>query len=528
MKISDFDPLNNTLPITAGEALTRNDLVEIVATDGKAYRVRSTDAAAVATITYGTDQTSAATGRIVAQTTIVAGATLAYSRQAVVRDSSGNIFTLTADSTNVGLRLSKYSPSGTLMGSVVLTGSNVQSNHQLILLSNGNLASVAYRGTNYYYAVHDSALAEVKTLTASAETSADYYFSAIALSGGGFAIVYQQTTNPLLSQLATYDNTGTAVLAGTTIWTRTGTTGSQLHRAVQLSDGNIAVAVSSENTVSSIGLYHGVVTTGGASVLAFTSLDTTLLSISPEISTFTGYYCVARANATNQLAFVFNNAGTLQGSGFTAATTNGTTENKSKLINDGAAFWLIWANDTGMVEQLTKLPVAGTDYITTNITTSGTTNYGYLMDAFYENGAIVGVAMDGSGNVKPLLFVASTASGLLVGAAATLFGSAPGTTNGYYPRIISGGDGAFICLYDYATTASTNLCIGKYSNTAIVGVAAATTSSGSLVPVKQNAGAYSCNAVAGSPAMAFDMSATTALYGNKGTVMNNCVVLKGI
>lgn len=530
MNVSDYAARNNTFRLKAGTAITQNDLLEL-GPDGKCYPVQVTDYAAVNQVTYGTAQTNAATGQIVAQTQVVAGQTLAYSRQAVLQGDDGSIFTFTNNSGANGLLLSKYSAAGALVSSVTVDATaTAYTNQHILKLSNGNIAVAAFTGTALSYAVYDQNLNLVKAFTSVGEASSSAYFSACALSTGGFAVAYQQNTNQLLSRLATFDNTGTAVLAPTTIWTRTGTTGTQYHRMAQLSNGNLAVAVSSTNTVSSIGLFHGVVTTAGVSVLAFTSLDTTSVSIIPELSVMTGYYAISRPNNGNQLGFVFDNTGALQGAGFTAATTagatGGTTLNLTKLVNDGTAFYLIWPRSSDSKEVLTKLPVTGTGYSTTIITTSGTlSNYNLYIDAFYENGFIVGVSVVNA-NYQPALWVARTDTGALVSTSVTFFGALPGTNAGQYQRVIPGGDFSFICLYDYASTAGTNLAVGKYANTAVMGVAQAAAAADALVPVAGVAGGYAANYVKGSASKAFD-HLTTNINGNKGTLMNYGTVLKG-
>ena len=88
MKLSSFNPLNDTVGITAGEALSRNDLVQISGLDGKVYRVRTMDAAVAGTLTYGTAQTTVGTGMLLAQTSIIAANTYAYSRQAVLKHTT--------------------------------------------------------------------------------------------------------------------------------------------------------------------------------------------------------------------------------------------------------------------------------------------------------------------------------------------------------------------------------------------------------------------------------------------------------
>ncbi len=519
---------SNSLKIQANEDIAAGDLVEIDAVAGKGSRVRVTDYAVVPTMIYGTAQTSTATGRIVAQTTVISGQTQAYSRQAVVQISDGSIFTLTNYSPSNGIKLNKYSPSGTLLGTVAVnTTSNSFYNHHLLLLSNGNLACLYQYTGPLTYAVYDQSLALVKTATNVSEnaSTASFCFSAVALDGGGFAIVYQQEADLLLTRLNTFDNTGTQVLAPTTIWARTGTAGAQRHRMGQLSDGNLAIVVTCTSGTGSVGLNHGIVTTGGASVLAFNNKDTVAVSSLPELSILPGYYCFSYANGTNQLAYVCNNAGTVQGAGFSAGPATGASNNKTRIVNDGTTFYLLWHRQSDTASMLTKLPTTGTGDVSAMLST---TPYNHFLDAFCENEAIVFATMAGSGAATPYLYVASISTMALVGTSGTAFGVAASATNGQYQRLIPGGDSSFICLYDYATAAATHLCIGKYANTAIVGVANASASAGGLCDVSQNSGAYSCNPIMGSPSKAFDMSATTTLYGNKGTVLNNGVVLKGM
>lgn len=516
---------SNSLDISTNEAIAARDLVEMDAITGKASRVRTTDCAAVPTVIYGTAQTSAATGMIVAQTEVINNQTQAYSRQAVVHGADGSIFTLTNGSASVGMKLNKYSPAGALLGTVAVDTANSYVNHHLLLLSNGNLACMGQYTGAQKYAVYNQALAAVKGITAM-EVPSDAHFSAVSLSAGGFAAVYQQGANPLLARLTTFDNSGTEILTPTTIWTRTGTAGTQYSRIAQLSDGNLAIAATCTSGTGSTGLNHGVFTTGGDTVLAFVNKDATAGGyMFPEISVLPGYYCISKPNGTNQLAFVFNNSGTLQGAGFTAATSAGNSLNKTKLVSDGTAFWLIWARSSDGSVMVTKIPATGSGYVTTVLTAA---SYNQYLDAFCENGAICYVTMDGSTNTRPYLWVVNTTLMSLVFSSNTPFGVAPSTASGSFPRIIPGGDSSFIVLYDYQSTPATNLCLGKYANTAIIGVANANASAGALCNVSQNSGAYSCNAIGGSPAKAFDMSSTPALYGNKGTVMNNGVVLKGM
>lgn len=525
---SATSPSNTSLSVgiaqvLTGEKITKNDLLQIEGVNGKALKVATTDYAAISTMSYGTAQTSTATGMILAQTVVVASQTTPNKRQSVLRDTAdGSIYTLTDDTNSLGVKLNRYSATGAIVRTVTITPSALWYNNDLIQLDNGNLVAFASTGTQLNYAVYDSNLSVVKAWASIGEATILSYskFAVCALAGVGFAVVHQPNNSPLLSNLATFDYAGVALLAPTTIWTRTGTSSNQNHAIAQLSNGNLVLAVSSSNTVSTIGLYYAVVSTSGALVKAFTNLDTDN-KYSQELSVINGYFCIARTNDTNLLAAIFDNSGTLQGSVFSAATT----QVNIKLVADGAHFWLLWGRSSDANEMLTKLPTTGSNYTTTIITLS-TTQYGSYIDAFYENGLIVAVSQSVTLALK--LWVISTDTGKLVSNSDTVFGVAPVTNNGTTARVIPGGDCSFICLYDYSGTNGTLLCIGKYANTAIIGVADSNAAINSMVSVKFDGGAYAINRVIGSPVKAFDMSATSQLYGNKGSIQLSSVILKGM
>ena len=531
MKLTDFNTDDKYGYLTADANTTKNDLIEVCGLTGEGLLVGTTDYAAVGTVTYGTSQTSTATGRVVAHTSVHSNVAETYARQPVVLDSSGNIFVLTCYSTTTGATLKKYSPTGVLLGSVDVdtTGTNSYSS-RLVTLSNGNLCVTYNISGTLKYAIYDTALLEVKALTTLSATAL-LYSDAIALSGGGFAAVFAMSGTPLESKLATFDNAGTAVLAATTVWTRTGTTGSQYHRIVQLSSGDIAYGISSSNTVASIGLYYGVTDVSGVIVQAFTALDATSRQHAPEIvSNGAGYFAIARPNSTNQVAWVFNDAGTEQGSSFSSATSAGTTtinSNKIKLVATSTTMYLLWHESSTSNVKVTSIPITGTGYITGTVTTT-TTQYNFYLDAFYEDGYIVATSMAGSGAAALQMWVVELATMQLVNLAGTTFGTAPATTSGTKPRVLSGGDRTFIAVYDHTTTAGTFLCAGKWASTAVIGVAAATTTAASAIPLHVLTGAYKINALKGTKAKAFDMSAAT-LAGNKGTMLaSGSVILTGI
>lgn len=134
--------------------------------------------------------------------------------------------------------------------------------------------------------------------------------------------------------------------------------------------------------------------------------------------------------------------------------------------------------------------------------------------------------MAGSGGFAPSMWVISIKSGILINGSVTLFGVAPSSGNGSYPRVASGGDRSFIAMYDYASSAATNLFVGKYAKTAIIGVAQNSAAADTSVKLYSQAGAYETNEIAGTPS-AFDHS-INSVVGNKGSILPFSVTLKGI
>lgn len=531
MKVSDYAALQrDAFRVKTGVAVAVNDLLQF-GPDGKAYPVKCTDYAAVANCNYGTPQTTTATGMIVAQTQVVGGLTSNPCRQALLCGQDGSLYTVTVAVANAGIMLTRYSSAGSLASQVVTVSSGSYTNHQAFFLSNGNICVIAGVANDIIsFAIYDTSLNQVKALTNLPQPQISSYFSACALAGGGFAVIYQPNTSQLESRFTTYDNSGNVVTAPVTVWTRTGNTGTQYHRLALLSSGNLAIAVFSNNTVSSVGLFYAVLSPTGNTVKAFTNLNSVASSSTylPELSVLPGTFAIAKVDTTTLGAFIFDDGGNLQGSGFSSATGGASTApNTLKLLNNGSEFWLLWSNSTPSPRVcLTKLPISGNGYTTTVVTTS-TTQYNHYFDAFAENGLITAVSQYGSGTTPPVFWVISQSTGLLVSSSVTVFGVAPSASVGTAQKVIPVGDFSFACLYDYSSPSGTHLAVGKYANTAILGVANTAAAVDSLVPVSQKASGYAVNYIKGSPSKSFDHSATN-IVGNKGTIMNYGAVLKGI
>lgn len=517
--------------VSVGESVKQYDLLYLCGLAGKGFKVDVSDFAAVGALSYGTPQTNAASGQIVAQTAVATSQTNFYpGASPMIINADGDIFVSADGTSGVGVRLSKFSSAGSLIDSVSVAGSGNSKNHCVFELSNGNIAVVyaiyALR-SDVYIAVYDKYLNQVKAATLIGTSPSDsYYFGAVKLSAGGFAVIYQDNTNILLSRIVTFDNSGNVSTAAFTVHTRT-SSNSVHHAIAQLSNGNLAFAVSVTNATSGLGLYYGVFTTAGAQVFAATQIDSVNSVCFPQlISSGAGNFAIARPNGTNQKAWIFNNAGTLQGTEFSSATTAGVpvapgqSGTKIHLLWDGTDFYLIWHRSTDSKCVLTRLPITGTGYSTTIIPT-GTTQYDFFVSAFYKDGFIVAASMSGgpSGNAAPAIWIIDVSKRALVSPSVTTFGVVPGAANGQSLSIIDGGDRAFIAMYGYANTAATNLCVGKWSATTVIGVSSDNGIKDSAATVQSKPGTYKINGIKGSRFKGYDMT-LNAMVGGKGAIMS--------
>lgn len=532
MDLTDFNTDSKLSYLVAGEAIARKDALYLAGLTGKARKIGSANFAKVGNVDYGTDQTSTATGRVIAQTQLL-GITAGggYVRKACLIDAEKNILTFDVNNTAAqGGRLLKFNGLGEIIGSVgVDTSGTLAYSHTIKQLSNGNIAVFWVVSLTLKYAVYTADFVEVKAPTSVELLHAAFGFAAVALSGGGFSVIYHYNDagTKLDTKMVTYDNTGTVTTAATTVWTRTGTNGDQHITAVQLSSGNIAIAQNSTNTVSSIGLYYGVFTSAAVQVKVFTLIDATSIASFAEIeSSGDGYFCIARPDGTEMRASVFNDAGTQQGADYTLTTSGGTANQgaANKLVYGNSNFWLICHRNTDIKCVLVKIPTTGTGYTVTDITLSTTQYNCDVIDAFYANEHIVAIASKAASTLNSL-FVINANSGLLVSTSNTAFGTV--STGGGYHRLVDAGDGAFVCLYGLTGTVGIYLCAGKYMRTSVIGAAAAAANSGSTVAIHTLAGAYQINTINGTPAVGFDHT-TNTLVGNKGALMSNSLTLRGI
>lgn len=529
----DFKPNVDNGYYLLADNVSKYDLLQADAVTGKAYKINYLDYAVCGNVTYGTAQTTFDTGKLITDTAIQGSEISADSRNGLILHSSNNIFICGNNSTTVGLSISKFNKAGELRLTVAVEGSvtSVFNNH-LFELPNGNILVIYSLGSTVTFAIYDEDFNVIKSPT-SVANAGSRYFSACLLSGGGFAIVYQDNGAPLTNKLVTYDNTGTIVAAATTIWTRVGTSGNQYHRMMQLSNGNLVIAVNSVNTTgaASIGLFYGIFTSAAAAVVAMTNLKTTsAVADIPNLSiSSSGYFAVSKSiNADGLYAWVFNNAGALQGSAFYSNTTASAAFKKIKLLTDNTDFYLLWSDSNVSKLCLTKLPVTGTNYLTTYVTLT-TTNYDHLIDAFLENNAICYITL-GTGAVAPQLGVIKLSNRKLISVSNTLIAGAAGTTAGSDLRVIPLGERTFVLSYTHSNTTGTHLYAGKYSQTAILGVSKSTKTAGDYADINMMPGVYRINLIntnGSSLSKAFNHSAYN-FVGNKGSVNGYTVYLQGM
>jgi len=528
MRISDFfagaGAAGNTFNLTTGAVLSQNDLVEM-GPDGRGYPATCLDYAAfVGPTTSPTTAALPITSLIGYQTAKMRLPKLA------INPVDASIYALTSNSAgpSLGAAVLRYTCAGLLLGKVTLsTAASQMTASRLLQLGNGNFAAVFEFGQQLSYTIFDPDFKIIQAATPIEAVSSGAAWEAITLSGGGFAISYQQSANAALQRLAIYNNAGVAVVAPTTIQTWTGTTGLVHTSMVELSNGSIAIGCNSFYATTQ-GLYHGIWSSAGAPVQAFANLDTAVsgggAAMIPEMSALAGYYAVTRPTATNQKGWVFNNVGALQGAPFSSATTPYPGNNGTKVVNDGSTFYLIWGQNDGTT-QFTKMPVAGTGYSTMNVSVSfacpGNT---FGIDAFCERGLVVAV-ISGGGTATLKYGVVTVAGQPYLNQLSLTATMSAGTPDA---RIAPAGDYCFAAFFQDPGASNQFIMVPKYAKSSILGVCAAATPQGAAAPIAQNIGSYPINNLPGSSPKLFDHTTGASMYGNKGVLLNAGVILKGM
>lgn len=523
-KLSDFLGVNNAVGLKTGEAVTLGDLGEI-GPDGLVYAGRTTD--------YAVKPNNGDT--CIAQTTVIAAFLEAYGRQQIVQGTDGSIFVLAPNATAPsGLKIYRYSASGTLISSLTLDSIAQKCNGvKLFTLSNGNLCAVweTESTVTLKFAIVDQLLNSVVAAT-SIDTvqNSSSIFDAIPLSGGGFSVCWENAANPENLRFATYSNAGAVVLAATTAmtWTVAGSMAIVAKMVQCVTSGNVAIAATYNFTTgtTSQGFDYKIINpTTGATVKAQTNLSTATatLSVWAEMVAIAGYFAIAWVDGSAQKCWIFNEAGTQQGSTYSASTSSSNVR-RFKLVTDATYFYVLWDDSSASAKKLTRLATTGG--ASASVITVDSAVYNWNIDAFYERGYITYAAQAASGASQPK-YGAITTGNMAIATAATAFGTAPATTNGIYPAVIATGDFSFLFCSDQANSTATVFYDAKYANTSIAGVIGSTTTSGGVAPVNVVAGAYQINAMKGSVSKAFNFTSGANIPGNQGVLFPNGAILKG-
>lgn len=508
MLLSDFAKNGTTMQGKAGvSSINANDLLSINSA-GQLYPVSVAEYAGV----------SAAAGVVVSPTT-ASNYTFGYQtrKNIAINAADASIYMATSGPSGLGFfTVYKYSARGLSPISVQLdTTSGAPYSPVIVQLTNGNFV-VAWSGNpSIYFAILDPNLnILVGKTTVDPAGSSFLTLDMIALSAGGFAITFGKA---MQMALAIYTNTGAVTYAAAAITSSpTNNTGAS-PRLTQLSNGNIAIAM---NFVSTTGnFYHAISTVTGATVLAATALGSAAANSTysgfPEIAMMNGYYCVATAEGVNlnAVAYVFNNAGVLQGVRYTDALSDTLSPTAAiKLVTDGTGFIFInFTNTTSGVLKLTYMPVTGTGYRTTTIVGNG------YMDAAYDRGIVY-------------IYTGVTLAAYQISATSPALLLASGTPEVAGLLVRPVGDN---CVLTANFGAKSEFAIRKMFSSSIVGVAqnsVAAGNPGATVNYAMGPGGYTCNPIGGSVGVWFDHSIPSVSYpvANKGVMLGTSVSLKGI
>jgi len=549
---SNFVKNGQQLKVPAGSsAVAQGDLVLVGGLGSEAWPV--------ATIDYAVN---AEAQTLLSPSAVASFAVTGSARQAVARDRLGNVYIM---GTNGSGRLVAYkrSPLGASLVSAVLDSTATTVNTPILFqLSNGNFCCVYARSAGVLcFVIFDSMLTLIAGPSAFATERAStnvVYHSAVALSGGGFAVVFQSSAATAIN-LVTYSNAGSPVLGATSVQALTGSAAVETLKLGQLSSGNLVCAYRGTMAANSFGgTSFTVFTVGGVNVAGPTSVDSTSVAGLLEISVMTGYFAVAEANGTNLICAVYTNAGVVQGTPFSAANTlNAGTYPQVKLTNDGIYFWLAYFSSAGNGLYLLGLTAAGATYASASGMGSSTLSAStFALDAEVINGSLVALAASSGTSGQYWLSAGLPDASLGVSApylrsAPTAIGSAAATTGSLWPRLLSGGGGLYrgssppvnqptapatcgdftaIMVYDQQNSATTLMAIVKVETTAVLGVSMAEIAAGQAgVPffVNPGQGEYPTSATGGTAGQSFN-HLDNALAGTAGVVYANGVALTGI
>lgn len=507
-----------TVPAGTG-AIAAQALVQIGGPGNEAWPVATIDRASVAPVS------------VITPISTSGGAVNNYARWGCEFDASGNAYVLSPNSSSQGVKVTKFSPAGVSLGSGVLDSTaHTMLSAKLVSLSNATWAAVYADASTggVRFVIFDAGLSIIAGPTAVATgyvTGAVAYADACALSGGGFAVVYLNSGHSAIT-LQTYSNAGVAVLGATGVQAFSGSAALVYVRVAQLSTANLVVAMRTTETPA--GTSFVIVTTGGASVVTNTVVDSTATAGFLSLSVVQGFgFAIGVMNGTDAIAAVYSNAGVAQGSAYSVANTlNNTTYMQFKVTNDGTNFYFAYIQTSGGLAFI-QLTQAGASTISATGLLSSTFTTTTALDAdICNNIAFVLAASAGTnGQNYVTLALPNSALGYVepeVLSGPTAIGSAAATTGTYWPTVRAIGDFTAVVVYDHQSTADQLCGAVKFAASAIQGVAqnaVSVNSPGSSVTINPGPGSYPVVAMNGTNGSAFDHSGATP-PGNRGALFS--------
>ena len=517
---------------SGSSAIAVEDIVAIGGPGNRAYPVQTSNyAASGIASTFLLETSEGGSGSI----------TPTGSRQATITDPQGNIFYLTTPlvGSNI-LTAYKLNPVGLALGSVTIDAytSGQAWGPMIVQLSNNSFAAVWSRTNGaLYYAVFDTSLTIIQsaTLIDNIYNSTNVtYFDVVAKAAGGFAIAYQATGATHIN-LTTYNNLGVQVLAPASVQTLTSTLALCFVRMLQLSNGNLMIAM--RTTMSPSGTSFVIVNSvTGASVVGNTVMDNTSTAGFTVASMLTGYFAIGEMNGTYAECAVYSNGGALQGGKYTFTDTlNSQTYIHLSLENDtGTNFWFTFMDQGGTAGfHVAQIPVTGTGFQTGSFT--GTVGSGFALATKLICGQVACLFASSSTSGQYWATVGLPDAGIGVVApyirnALTSFGSAASVNGSYWPKVLDGGDWTMVMLYDHQTNGHSYLGIQKFEQSAIIGTAISSMNAGlpgSPVQVAAGNATFPANTIKGTDGIQFN-HASLVPFGNSGVLFTNGLAAYGI
>jgi hypothetical protein len=155
----------------------------------------------------------------------------------------------------------------------------------------------------------------------------------------------------------------------------------------------------------------------------------------------------------------------------------------------------------------------------------------YIFDAFYDSITnmivCVGTTISAAGYPSFWLIDCNTLY-LYPTAAINRFGTNSTQMSSVSPVVLNLGDGSFFTVYGSTTPVNTYTAVVKWTPTAILGVARVSAALNGTLDVIVGAGIYPTNTIFGSSGQPFDMVTNGQVTGNKGTLSNSAISLRGI